>query len=77
MTVKDRMTLDLASRHYAYPAVRDRHVRDQLGMSPARFWQRVAWLLQRPEAEQAMPTEVRRLRRLAEARRVSRSSPPR
>lgn len=73
MTVKDRMTLDLASRHYAYPAVRDRHVRDQLGMTPARFWQRVTWLLEQGDAEAAMPREVRRLRRLVEARRVSRA----
>ena len=73
MLVRDHMTLTIAADHYAYPAVRDQHALEHLGMTPARFWQRVAWLLERPEVERERPREVRRLRRLRDARVAARA----
>ena len=69
MTVRDHMLLTLAASRYAYPAVRDRHISEQVGLSPVRAYQRLVWLLGQREAEGARPVEVRRLRRLVEARR--------
>lgn len=68
LTVRDHMTLRLAFARFGYTAVQARRALDELGYSETRFWQRVGWLIQQPAAEQAYPTDVRRLRRLHEAR---------
>jgi len=73
LTVRDHMTLRLAFAHFTYPAVRAARARAELGYSEPRFYQRVHYLLAQPESEQAYPAEVRRLRRLHEARARQRS----
>lgn len=73
LTVRDHQTLLLAFAHFAHPAVRATRARDELGYSEPRFYQRVHHLLAQPAAEQAYPTDVRRLRRLHEARARQRS----
>lgn len=73
LTVREHMTFDIAGRRYRYEARRVADIRDQLGMSETRFWQVLDALLDRPAAEAAHPTSVRRLRRLRAQRRALRS----
>ena len=72
MTDTETAALVLAAQHYRYPAARDTHALERLGMSPVRFAQVVDALLDRPDALAAMPREVNRLRRLRDARRAQR-----
>jgi len=48
---------------------KERAIRDRFGISPARYYQRLNRLIDRPEALEFDPMLVRRLRRLREARR--------
>jgi hypothetical protein len=48
---------------------KERAIRDRFGISPARYYQRLNRLIDRPEALAFDPMLVRRLRRLREARR--------
>lgn len=74
MTEHDRIALTLAATPYRYAAVRETHAREQLGLTATRYWALVNRLLDDPEAEAAMPVEVRQLRRLRDARRTARSA---
>lgn len=69
MTDDERTAVRLAAAHYRWPAVRDRDVREQLGMTPTRYWQYVGGLLERTDVLAEMPAEVHRLKRLRERRR--------
>lgn len=74
MTIRERMALELAARRYRYPARREADALELVGLTPTRFWATVDRVLDDPDAESAMPADVRRLRRLrdrrAEARRA-------
>jgi Protein of unknown function (DUF3263) len=48
---------------------KERAIRDRFGISPARYYQRLNRLIDRPEALAFDPMLVRRLRRLRDARR--------
>ncbi len=74
MTIRERMALDLEAQHWAYSGAKVTAVRQQLGWSEVRHAQVVAALLRRPDVEAELPTLVRRLRRLEEARRSQRRS---
>lgn len=67
------MTLRLAAAHYRYPGARETDAFEQLGMSPTLFHRHVDVLLDDPAALAAYPLEVKRLRRLRDARRRVRS----
>ena len=70
----DRTALELAGATYKYPAVRETHAREQLGLGPVEFWARVNALLDDPAAEAELPLVVRRLRRMRAARRDVRTA---
>lgn len=72
MTVRDHMTLRLAAASYRYPAVRENHAIDLVGLRPTAFWAAVNRLLDDPRALATYPMEVGRLRRLRAARRAAR-----
>ena len=74
MTDQERTALRLAAAHYRHPAVREGHAMEQLGLTPTRYWALVGRLLERPDVEAEMPTEVRRLRRLRDARQRVRTA---
>lgn len=74
MTDHDRLALMLAARPYRHPARREADALDRLSLTPTRFWALVGRLLDDPDAEREMPAEVRRLRRLRDARRMARSA---
>ncbi|MGB3302647.1 MAG: DUF3263 domain-containing protein [Gordonia sp. (in: high G+C Gram-positive bacteria)] len=65
MTDDDRALLDFASRTFRDRGAHAEAVRTELGLSVTRYWQRVASLLDDPEALAHAPTLVNRLRRLA------------
>lgn len=68
MTDDERTAIRLAAAHYRWAARRNADVREQLGMTPTRFWQYVGGLIERADVVAQMPVEVRRLRRLREQR---------
>lgn len=69
----DLALIDLASKFYKFEGVREAAARE-LGWTPGRFWQRVAWLTTQPEVVAVRAGECRRLVGLAEARRAVRTS---
>ena len=74
LTVRDHMTLRLAFTPFTYPAARATRALQTLNLTETRFWQRVDYLLTQPAALRAYPTDVRRLRRLRDARAQQRTS---
>ncbi len=73
LTTRERMTLTIAGATYRYPAQREEDFVQLVGYVPARAFQVVNGLLQRPDAEAEMPQVVHRLRRVQEARERQRS----
>lgn len=68
------MALDLEAQHWAYPGAKVSAIRERLGWSEVRHAQVVSALIRQPEVEAELPTLVRRLRRLEDARRSQRRS---
>jgi len=64
--------LAVASRTFSGPPVRDRVIREELGISPTRYFQLLNALLDSPDALAASPVTVNRLRRVREAQRIQR-----
>jgi hypothetical protein len=73
ISIRDRMTLVLADSPFASPGRKVSAMHWQLGYSETVFWSRVNHLIDTPEAEAAMPAQVRRLKALREARRAARA----
>lgn len=67
-----REILDFERSITRAPAPKDLAVRERFGMSPARYYQVLNRLIDRPEALEYDPMLVRRLRRLREERRRKR-----
>ncbi|AUV61599.1 helix-turn-helix DNA-binding protein [Gordonia phage Clark] len=74
MTDIDRRMLDLAGAWWNYAGNLEQTVRDEFGISLTRFWQKVGQLCDTREALEYAPATVNRLRRMREARQVSRAS---
>lgn len=72
LTIRERMALELAATPYRHPAVRENRALDELGLNPTAYWLLVDQLLDRPDALEAMPSAVLRLRRVREARAAAR-----
>ena len=68
MTDADRLILEIADRFYLSPGSRENAIREETGLSPVRFWQRMNRLLDDPAAALGCPEVVSRLRRLRDAR---------
>lgn len=68
LSVRDHMTLALAAAHYRHAGKREADARELLGYTAVGFWREVNRLLDRDDVLAAYPMEVRRLRRLREAR---------
>ncbi|WP_051486249.1 DUF3263 domain-containing protein [Nocardioides sp. J54] len=74
LTVRDHMAIRLAAASYRYAGARESDVRHQLGWSMPVFARHVNVLLDRPAALAAYPVEVKRLRRIRDARRRVRAA---
>ena len=72
MIERDLRIIELAATPFRYPALREEQAMVEFDLTPTRFWARVNALLDDPRMEAALPTEVRRLRRLRDARRGAR-----
>lgn len=69
-----RTVLDIESRHWRHQATKEQHVRDALGLTPVRYYQVVAALIDRPEAIAHAPQVVSRLRAVRARQRMRRSA---
>jgi hypothetical protein len=72
LSARDRAVLDVAALTFARPGVRERTIRERLGMSPTAYFQLLNALLDDPRALAYEPVTVNRLRRERERRRDER-----
>ncbi|MFH8789962.1 DUF3263 domain-containing protein [Streptomyces roseoverticillatus] len=68
----DLAVLALERRAFSGPGVKERAVRERLGMTPTRYYQLLNALLDDPRALAHDPVTVNRLRRIRDARRERR-----
>lgn len=75
---EDRAALQLAGEFWPDAAAKERAIAARFAVSPVRFYQRVAALIDSPAALAAEPVVVHRLQRIATARgrRLGRRSRP-
>ncbi|MFD5873484.1 MULTISPECIES: DUF3263 domain-containing protein [unclassified Streptomyces] len=66
---QDRAVLALERRSWAGPGAKERAIREELGISPVRYYQLLNALLDDRRALEEDPVTVNRLRRVREARR--------
>ncbi len=71
---RSRAILDLERGWWREGVPKERAIRERLGISPARYYQLLAGIVDRPEALRYDPMLVRRLRRLREERRRRRAA---
>jgi hypothetical protein len=69
---RDRALLALEQRGWPGPGAKERAIREQLGISPTRYYQLLSALLDDPRAAEHAPVTVNRLRRVRQARRDQR-----
>lgn len=62
MTDLERAILDVESRFWRHAGAKEDHVRQNLGLTPGTYYQRLNALLDRPEAIAHAPLVVNRLR---------------
>lgn len=72
LTDVDIAILDFEEMRFKYLGRKESLIREQLGMSSTRYYQRLNWLIDQPEALAYAPMLVRRLQRLRDARKAQR-----
>lgn len=65
----DKAILEIESQHWRHIGTKEAAIRDRLGMSPTRYYQRLSRLVQQPEAANHAPVTTSRLRALQDRRR--------
>lgn len=68
LTPQELSILEFERQWWRHPGSKEGAIRELFSMSSPRYYQTLNALLDRPEAELAYPTLVRRLRRLRDAR---------
>ena len=68
LSSQDLAILEFERQWWRYPGSKEGAIRELFSMSSPRYYQLLNALLDRPEAELAYPTLVRRLRRLRDSR---------
>lgn len=71
-TDEHRAVLDFERRLYTHAGPKEAAIRDELDMSPTRYWQLLAHALDQPEAVAYDAQTVKRLLRLREKRAEAR-----
>lgn len=71
---RDRAILEFERHWWKYAGAKEQAVRDNFDMSSTRYYQVLNALIDRPEALEADPLLVRRLRRLRASRQRQRSA---
>ncbi|MGY5073117.1 DUF3263 domain-containing protein [Streptomyces griseus] len=69
LSVRERALLALERRSWAGPGAKERAIREELGMSPVRYFQLLNALIEDERALRVDPVTVNRLRRVRDARR--------
>ncbi|MFJ7061440.1 DUF3263 domain-containing protein [Streptomyces griseobrunneus] len=69
LSARERAVLALERRSWAGPGAKERAIREELGISPVRYFQLLNALIEDERALREDPVTVNRLRRLREARR--------
>lgn len=69
LTEEETAMLELEQLVFRFPGEKTNVIREQFGISPTRYAQRLSALLDNPEAEAAEPVLVHRLQRMRDARR--------
>ena len=72
LSVRDRAVLAMEQRSWPGPGAKERAIREQLGISPVRYYQLLNALLDDERALAHDPVTVNRLRRVRDARRSRR-----
>ncbi|KUN79986.1 DUF3263 domain-containing protein [Streptomyces griseoruber] len=72
LETRERNILALERRTFPGPGAKERAVREELGLSPVRYYQLLNALLDDPRALAHDPVTVNRLRRVRETRRGDR-----
>ena len=70
VTDLERAVLALEARDWRLPGAKEQAIRDELGLSPVRYYQVLTRLIWTEAAEAEWPVLVHRLRRIAGARRA-------
>ena len=74
LSERDKGILDFERQWWKYAGAKESAVREKFDMSSTRYYQVLNALIDRPEALEADPLLVRRLRRLRAARQRQRSA---
>ncbi|MFJ1789112.1 DUF3263 domain-containing protein [Streptomyces anulatus] len=69
LSVRDRALLALERRSHAGPGAKERAIREELGISPVRYYQLLNALIDDERALREDPVTVNRLRRVRDAKR--------
>ncbi|MER7699972.1 DUF3263 domain-containing protein [Streptomyces sp. NPDC096095] len=69
LSARDRALLAMERRPWAGPGAKERAVREELGISPVRYYQLLNALIEDERALREDPVTVNRLRRVREAKR--------
>jgi len=69
LTAEELAVLDFEDQWWRHPGAKEAELRARFGLHPTRYYQRLAALIDRPEALAARPTTVLRLQRLRGRRR--------
>ncbi|MFJ3600593.1 DUF3263 domain-containing protein [Streptomyces sp. NPDC090126] len=69
LSVRDRALLALERRPWSGPGAKERAIREELGISPVRYYQLLNALIEDERALREDPVTVNRLRRVRDARR--------
>ncbi|MGW0206894.1 DUF3263 domain-containing protein [Streptomyces sp. NPDC003233] len=69
---RERAILALERRGFPGPGAKERAIREELGLSPVRYYQLLNALLDDERALAADPVTVNRLRRVRQSRRTER-----
>lgn len=75
LTDRDRAILELEKHWWRFEGAKQQAIREQLHLSPTRYYQLLNTLLDDPAALTAEPVVVRRLQRQRQSRRKSVSHP--
>jgi len=74
LTERDRRILDFEAEAWRRPTGKIEAIREEFGLTPARYYRILGALVETPEALRYDPMLVKRLLRQREARRVARAA---
>ena len=75
LTDRDREILEFERQWWTYAGAKETAVRERFDMTPTRYYQVLDALIDRPEAMAHDALVVKKLRRLRDARRATRTRP--